>query len=116
MLILCRFLKKLDLLRTVVPARALPILSCLERLQEVKAGCFGWDLAEDYRERIRNFTESVKYLKRYGQVGLEVHWYRSYLLAGSLEDQGKHHVEDPHDVLPPGDPADQAWQGPGIRV
>ena len=31
--------------------------------------------------------------------------------AGSLEDQGEHHMEDPHDMLPPGDPADQAWPG-----
>ena len=69
MLTFCRFLKKLDLLRTVVLARALPILACLEKLQEVKAGCFGWDLVEDYRVMIRNFTESVKYLQRYGQVG-----------------------------------------------
>ena len=38
------------------------------------------------------------------------------IFAGCLEDQGEHHLEDPHDVLPPGDPADQAWQGSSYCV
>ena len=61
-----RFLKKQEHLKGVVPARALPIVSCLENLQAIKAGCFGWELAEDYKNRIKNSTESVKHLQQYG--------------------------------------------------
>ena len=72
LLTLSRFLKKLVQLREVVPARALPVITCLERLQAVKTGCFGWDLADDYRDRIISFTESVRKLQKYGQVRLEI--------------------------------------------
>ena len=68
---LSRFLKKLYQLKEVVPARALPVITCLEKLQAVKAGCFGWDLAEDYRDRINSFTESVRKLQGFGHVRLK---------------------------------------------
>ena len=99
-----RFLKKLKHLKEVVPARALPIVSCLENLQAIKAGCFGWELAKDYKDRIKNFTESVKHLKQYGQVGFKMLSYKR-IFIGCPEDPGQHYMEDPHDVLSPGDSA-----------
>ena len=75
-----RFPKKLEYLKGVVPARALPIVSCLENLQAIKTGCFGWELAKDYKDRIKNFTESVKHLKQYDQEVLKMLTYKSISL------------------------------------
>ena len=96
-----RFLKKLDHLNGVVSARAFPIVSFLEKLQ---AGCFEWELIKDYKDRIENFTVSVQHLKQYGQVGFKMLSYRS-IFIGCPEDPGQHYMEDPHDVLSPGDSA-----------
>ena len=52
----------------MVPSRALPIITCLEKFRDIKDGCFGWDLAEDYKERIQSFTRAVASLQEYCQV------------------------------------------------
>ena len=62
------FLKKLELLRKVVPPAAIPIIDTLQLFRAVQTGCFGWDLCQDYRERIQAFTESVKNLQVYFKV------------------------------------------------
>ena len=63
-------------------------------------------MGDDYRDRINSFTESVRKLHRYGEVRFEIMLDGNVIFAANFEYQCEHHVEDPHDLLPPGDSAD----------
>ena len=67
-----KFMKKIEAMRQVVPARALPILDTLKLFREIQHGCFGWELCKDYKQKIHKFTESVARLKIYCETTLKV--------------------------------------------
>jgi hypothetical protein len=67
-----RFLKKIEAMRQVAPARASPILDTLLLFRKIQHGCFGWELCGDYKQKINMFTESVAKLKVYCETTLKV--------------------------------------------
>ena len=64
-----KFLKKLDLLATVVPPKLMPIIVVLKRFRSVVDGCFGWDLCWNYKQQISSFRDCLLKRQVYSQVG-----------------------------------------------
>ena len=96
-------------MRLVVPESAFPIIRCLEHFRDIKDGCFGWDLAPDYRERITSFTQSVRELQGHCQVVLDNFFsYKNCYSLGSSQNQDDNSLEAQHDVCQSRHPADKA--------
>ena len=66
-----KFLDKLNLMRPDVPAILHPVLDTLQVFQLVVTRCFSWELADDYKKRITNFTRSYKNLIIYANKKLD---------------------------------------------
>ena len=46
----------------LIPAAAHPVLSCMTALGKVVKGCFGYELAGDYKELIADYVEQLREL------------------------------------------------------
>ena len=69
-----RLLKNLVKLResALIPDECLPILDVLDNFNVVKESCFSWDLKEDYRGKIEDFTVSYMNLQCYSEAVLGI--------------------------------------------
>ena len=46
----------------LIPAAAHPVLACMIALRKVVKGCFGYELAEGYKELIADYVEQLREL------------------------------------------------------
>jgi len=61
-----KLLLNVDKLRAIAPLNCLPFVETLHHFNSVVTGCYGFDLVEDYEQRIRLFQDS------YAALGLSI--------------------------------------------
>ena len=54
------------------PAELHPVVSTLLSFIEIQDACFGWDLKEDWKEKIEIFTSMFKEMQTYSRARLEL--------------------------------------------
>ena len=90
------FLRKIELFYDDILPVLQPVLDVLLLFRDIVNGCFSWNLSEDFRERISNFTTSYENLINYSNVVLQqpltvtwkIHCITAHL-SYTLEEHGR---------------------------